>query len=90
MQQWMNEWAIVMSVYGSHCGLSNQSSPVTVVIKISVPLHTNIVSASLQYFMIQLCETDTQYFSGLILGLCPANERRFYKVTSSLIGWAQT
>ena len=28
--------------------------------------------------------------SGLILGLCPANERRCYKVTPSLIGWAQT
>ena len=26
----------------------------------------------------------------LILGLCPANERRRYKVTPSLIGWAQT
>ena len=28
--------------------------------------------------------------SGLILGLPPANERRRYKVTPSLIGWAQT
>ena len=28
--------------------------------------------------------------TGLILGLCPANERRRYKVTPSLIGWAQT
>ena len=28
--------------------------------------------------------------SGLILGLRPANERRRYKVTPSLIGWAQT
>ena len=28
--------------------------------------------------------------SGLILGLRPANERRRYKVTLSLIGWAQT
>ena len=28
--------------------------------------------------------------SGLILGLHPANERRRYKVTPSLIGWAQT
>ena len=27
---------------------------------------------------------------GLILCLCPANERRHYKVTPSLIGWAQT
>ena len=28
--------------------------------------------------------------SGLILGLLPANERRRYFVTTSLIGWAQT
>ena len=28
--------------------------------------------------------------TGLILGLHPANERRRYKVTPSLIGWAQT
>ena len=34
-----------------------------------------------------------QIYSGLILGLCTANERRRYKVTPSLIqkvGWAQT
>ena len=30
------------------------------------------------------------YHSGLILGLHPANERHRYKVTPSLIGWAQT
>ena len=29
------------------------------------------------------------YISGLILGLRPANERRRYFVTMSLIGWAQ-
>ena len=28
-------------------------------------------------------------YTGLILGLRPANERRRYKVTTSLIGWAQ-
>ena len=28
--------------------------------------------------------------TGLILGLCPVNERRHYSVTPSLIGWAQT
>ena len=28
--------------------------------------------------------------AGLILGLRPTNERRRYKVTPSLIGWAQT
>ena len=29
-------------------------------------------------------------YTGLILGLRPANERRRYFVTTSLIGWAQT
>ena len=28
--------------------------------------------------------------AGLILGLRPANERRRYKITPSLIGWSQT
>ena len=28
--------------------------------------------------------------TGLILVLCPANDRHCYKVTPSLIGWAQT
>ena len=28
--------------------------------------------------------------SGLIRGLHPANERRRYKVTPSLVGWAET
>ena len=31
-----------------------------------------------------------KHIAGLILGLCPANERRRYKVTTSLIGGAQT
>ena len=30
------------------------------------------------------------YVTELILGLRPANERRRYFVTTSLIGWAQT
>ena len=33
---------------------------------------------------------ENQTIIGLILGLRPANERRCYKVTTSLIGWAQT
>ena len=32
----------------------------------------------------------THQIAGLILGLCPANERRRYKVTPSLIDWTQT
>ena len=34
--------------------------------------------------------TDNIMHAGLILGLLPANERRCYFVTTSLIGWAQT
>ena len=33
---------------------------------------------------------NPSYNPGLVLGLCPANERRPYKVTPSLISWAQT
>ena len=33
---------------------------------------------------------QVQNISGLILGLRPANDRRSYIVTMSLIGWAQT
>ena len=37
------------------------------------------------------CKDDhIDKFTGLILGLRPANERRRYKVTTSLIGWTQT
>ena len=32
--------------------------------------------------------SDIKGFSGIILCMCPANERRRYIVTSSLIGWA--
>ena len=34
-------------------------------------------------------ELDANHNAGLILGLRPANERRCYFVTTSLIGWVQ-
>ena len=37
-----------------------------------------------------LIEDSFDTMPGLILGLRPANERRRYKVTPSLIGWVQT
>ena len=33
---------------------------------------------------------SVRHYTGLILGLHPANERRCYKVMPSLIGWVQT
>ena len=36
------------------------------------------------------CQIKSVLYSGLILGLHPANEKRHYRVTPSLIGWAQT
>ena len=35
-------------------------------------------------------EKDVAYIAGLIIGLRQPNERRRYKVTPSLIGWAKT
>ena len=40
------------------------------------------------YWILHMAEQGS--YSGLILGLCQANERRRYKVTPSIIGWAQT
>ena len=37
-----------------------------------------------------MLRTEPFEYTGLTLGLCPANERRRYFVTTSLIGWAQT
>ena len=42
------------------------------------------------YTAIQVISIFGKLVSGLILSLRPANERRRYKVTPSLIGWAQT
>ena len=42
---------------------------------------------------LQKIETEpgkNKHLSGLILSLCPANERCRYKITPSFIGWAQT
>ena len=48
-------------------------------------------SVSLTLQVLKLKYTgQTMAISGLILGLCPANERRCYKVMPSVIGWAQT
>ena len=44
-------------------------------------------------FVIRLNYYDGQrksFIAGLTIGLRPANERPRYKVTPSLIGWAQT
>ena len=37
-----------------------------------------------------LAKQPKRQYTELILGLRPANERRRYEVTPSLIGWAQT
>ena len=41
-------------------------------------------------YSIQVCINLNVWISGLILGLCPANERWRYFVMTSLIGWANT
>ena len=43
-----------------------------------------------QFYMMSLFKPVDTYMSGLILSLCPANERWCYFVTTSLISWVQT
>ena len=50
-------------------------------------LDFNVLWVTQQFYL--MLKEILQYI-GLILGLCLANERRRYKVTASLIGWAQT
>ena len=47
-------------------------------------------SVSAQKHIIVIMSQCKEIWPGLILGLRSANERRCYKVTPSLIGWAQT
>ena len=57
------------------------------------PMHDAFATYSWGVMHSELALVDTlapQTISGLILSLRPANERRLYFVTSSLIGWAQT
>ena len=57
----------------------------------------NVVYVFLLFVLVESCpltfapEQEILFLViGLLLGLRPANERRRYKVTPSLIGWAQT
>ena len=47
------------------------------------------VATNLQYYTAEGGSLNDIYIAGMILGLRPANERRRYSVTTSLIGWAQ-
>ena len=54
--------------------------------KVYVNIHPANFLVNLSHAEFNFGETIT----GLILGLCPVNERRRYKVTPSLIGCVQT
>ena len=49
----------------------------------------DVVCKSVTILFRPQCAKMIFYITGLILGLRPANERRRYFVTTSLIGWAQ-
>ena len=54
----------------------------------AIGCHYDMHGGALTDFVIDTKEWA--YNTGLILGLHPASDRRRYKVTPSLIGWAQT
>ena len=69
------------------CMLANDicPPPLRVVTMKFVMMHILSVETAL----VVKSEIQVKKNTGLILGLRPANERRRYKVTPSLIGWAQ-
>ena len=50
----------------------------------------NDVALILSLDLYTVSVAESLYHTGQILGMCPANERRRYKATPFLIGWAQT
>ena len=80
--------------------LSSLAAPEVVIMTTSgatrddkVGIMTTLSIGDLNCLLHLICERLHQmliYISELILGLHSANERRRYKVTASLIGWAQT
>ena len=53
-------------------------------------LSLNTVDKAYTLMMMFIANAYAFTITWLILGMCLANERRRYKVTPSLIGWAQT
>ena len=49
---------------------------------------SGIFTGNIDTYLNPQAHDDINHYTGLILGLCPANERRCYFVTTSLIGWA--
>ena len=88
-QWWPSSWSIYVPLGGDEfkkCRLNPHYKPKTVWWLPQVyngAAYTNKTVFS-SWIRVQSQKT------GLILGLRPANERRRYKVTSFLIGWAQT
>ena len=57
-----------------------------------VKFHIRFIEAKRSWYIIINMLSQCSWYrrtTGLILGLCPANERRRYIVTTYLIGWAQ-
>ena len=52
--------------------------------------HPKDESVQIVFDVFQLAYAICVTYTGLILGLCPANGRRRYKVKPSLIGWVET
>ena len=70
--------------------MSQVSSGMAVATDALVLQHQGISSNSAVYAPMTFQLLLVQSFTGLILGLCSANERRPYFVTMSLISWVQS
>ena len=84
--QYLHGWLVHFTITMFHCKMFFNDSP------------SYIYTTSITYLLYFLSCDDIntvlspqcQTYAGLILNLHPANDRRCYKVTLSLIGWAQS
>ena len=81
---------LVIIHYGPLTSLSHHETQLPMIQVMAYHLHDTkpLPEPILPYHELNMY--DEKYSTGLILGLRPANERRCYFVTPSLIGWAQT
>ena len=79
-------WAAIMPPVNNNarCNQSQLASCLHFITRCDITALDQVLHTNLETY-----DSTTNRCSGLFLGLSPANERRRYFVTTSLIGWAQ-
>ena len=85
--------SISVKPFDGRCNTAKNLNKLQITMVTRIYHHQLFCNALYTYRPVQYTHTDQttrMIYSGRMLGSCPANERRGYKLTPSLIGWAQT